>query len=473
LGLHGLGRTYPLGRPFETFQSGWGSEKVDPELAEAYSEVPPLFEGTLNYWFSPHLQVFFQAGLKKDFAAWHTETVASTLPWREEDVDLNQPTRGYFHYSGTHLQATLGRFPIHLSPSPEFGLALSQSVPWHNGLWTQIQGSRLSSGAHIRYHFLVSSMHPWLQGTPDGAASSEDYPIGSEEWRQRNYPHNILDNAHKRRYDERIKTLSVHRLEWQGPVLEAGISELSMIGGKVPDLRDLNPATFKHNDFRDGFVNLALSLDAKIHLPFDFSVFGEWMLDDLRYSDKEGASRPSIFGWMAGLAWNRRVAGWDLQSLAHFIRTDPLLYRHSLPYNTLQSRQVWSSNYQFEGDDVFIDKYVVDFPLGYARGGDAQDWRFSLKADGPRGWGGVLKAAYLTHGEAFGSDKNFEDLLEARTPWGAWTEEWRTEVRVGKAFTHGISLQGGWSQQFLLENPAPLKTHGQGLLLLSWRWESH
>jgi hypothetical protein len=84
-----------------------------------------------------------------------------------------------------------------------------------------------------------------------------------------------------------------------------------------------------------------------------------------------------------------------------------------------------------------------------------------------------LKAAYLTHGEAFGSDKNFEDLLEARTPWGAWTEEWRTEVRVGKAFTHGISLQGGWSQQFLLENPAPLKTHGQGLLLLSWRWESH
>jgi hypothetical protein len=299
-----------------------------------------------------------------------------------------------------------------------------------------------------------------------------DYPVGSEEWRQRHYPGRLNDNAHLRVYDNRVKTLIAHRLEvFLGPV-NAGITELNVIGGKVPDFLDLNPFSIYHNDFKDGFANVSVSLDAKARLPHGFAVFGELFLDDVRYSETEGKSSPNVLGLLAGLehAWNRNPE-FEIRQAVQIIQTDPLLYRAYQPYKTLHSRMILTSNNQENGANPFVDKYVVDYPLGYARGGDALDYRYAATFNtGP--YQARLGLEYLTHGGA-ALALAYEDLLDGSADKNPYqTEEWRASL-LGSREWGAFKIQAGLGGQVVLypaRVPREKNAHFQGALGLAWRW---
>ncbi len=440
LGAYPLERPRNAIRPFETFDGTWGSARVDPELGSRWVRLPPLAALGLRYPVTTHSILAFRIGLRRDLSAWSRDPSGSNLPLSDREVDLNEPSLGYFRVEDDHYAFAAGRFPVHWSPSPDYGLALSRSVPYHNGAEFALKVP------HVRYRFLASSLNPWLEGTPAGNASSEDYPPGSEEYRQRHYP---SDNGaglfHKRVYDARIKTLFAHRVEGELGPLALGITETQVIGGKTPDFRDAGPFVFFHNDFKEGYANGALSLDASLRLPMGFALAGEYYIDDASYSETEAdGGTPSLGGWMLALRQASTARGWLIGQSLHAIRTDPYLYGYLQPLNTAASRIVLASNNQRPGDSLFTDKYVADYPLGYFRGGDAFDFWYRL--DGWKGgrWHATFAAGVLAKG-ATDLYTPYETYYSAAhdAPSGVAERELRLRLEGEFRTAGGVSLRAG------------------------------
>ena len=443
LGAHALGMTAPLGTPFEEFSGGWRSRLTDPELARAWTELPSAVNAEVRHAFSPRAFAYLRLGLRRDLSSWRRDEAGWNIPLSIRELDLNEPSRGYFHFSGDFLDLTLGRFPIHWSPSPDFGLALSSAVPYHSAISTALKMPRL------RYRFLISSLNPWLEGTPIGGPS-ETYPVGSEEWRQRNYP--VIgqsDNAHNRIYDARIKTLIAHRLEsWAGPA-SFGITEMNMVGGKPPDLRDANPFAVFHNDFREGYSNNSVSLDAGLRLPLGLMLAAELFLDDVSYSETEGDLKsPNLKGHLSSLRHAFGMRGWTVVHSLHAIRTDPFLYGAHQPLNVSTSRHVLTSNDQRPGDSIFVDKYVIDYPIGYIRGGDAFDFWYRLDARRGLRWRLQLSAALLARGEV-DTHTPYEQYYTPHdeSPSGRAEREVRMSVEGSWRGSRGLGLSAGLAWQ--------------------------
>jgi hypothetical protein len=440
VGAYALGKTRSLGPTFERFsEGGWRSVRTDAELAKAWTDLPPIIGLEFNHAFSPRLSARFRMGLRRDMAAWHADDLSSNLPLATSEVDINEPSHGWLRYEGPSFSATLGRFPVQWSPSPEFGLTLSSSAAYHTGAELAWKLPRLT------YRFLVSSLDPWLEGTPPPGGASEDYPVGSEEWRQRNYPDlGAAGNAHRRVYDARIKTFLAHRLEtWIGP-LTMGVTEAQVIGGKVPDLRDLNPFALFHNEFREGYTNNNVSVDGVVRLPAGFSLAAELFMDDLTWEETETDSdMPSHLGRMVALRHARSAGSWGLSQSFHAVWTDPFLYGYLQPLNTYASRRILTTNYPPMGDSLFFDKIVVDQPLGYIRGGDAMDLWYRLHAARGRISGSVF-AAWLTRGEVSLATP-FEEAFQ---PQGSWTTgvaetELRLELMGSAILQPGLAVETG------------------------------
>ncbi len=443
LGAYPIERRYPLGTPFEDFGSGWESVRVDPEIGGAWTGMPSVVKTELGYPISSNSYLHFRIGLRRDLVAWHRDDFGFNLPLSDKEVDLNEPTLGYFHAENAHFAFTIGRFKVHWSPSPDFGLALSQAVPFHNAAEFALKMP------HARYRFLVSSLNPWLEGTPTGDSSSENYPVGSEEYRQRHYGVGNGSNIfHKRVWDADIKTLFAHRLEGDLGPLTLGITETQIIGGKVPDLRDAGPFVFFHNDFKDGYTNSALSLDAAFRLPWGVSLAGELYLDDAQYAETEGEGQTaSLLGYLASVRHGFSARGWTFSQSLHAIRTDPFVYGYLQPLNTMASRHVLATNMQESGDARFVDRYVVDYPMGYLRGGDAFDFWYRMGA-----WRGALRmsvsAARLSQGEV-GLSTPYEDYYASAhdSPTGIPEEELRLRWEAAYRFGRGLEVHGGLGWQ--------------------------
>jgi hypothetical protein len=456
-GAYPIERRYPLGRHFETFASGWGSLRIDPEMGRAWTKVPPLFKTELQYPISPWSFVYFQLGLRRDLSAWHKDAYGFNLPLTENEVDLNEPSLGYFHAENENFAFTLGRFRLHWSPSPDFGMNISRGVPYHNAAEWMLKTPK------IRYRFLVSSLNPWLEGTPAGDSSGTDYPFGSEEYRQRHYADkNQTLNAHKRIYDERIKTLIAHRLEANIGSITLGISESQTIGGKVPDLRDGNPFAFFHNDFKDGYSNICLSFDALVRLPSGLRLFGELLIDDVIYrKTEEASSSASILGYLGGIQHGFSFLKWKMVQCLQYVQTDPYLYGYSRPLNTMASRLILTSNHMSPGGSMTIDKFIIDYPIGYIRGGDALDFWYKIQARQDAKVELSLSIGLLSKGEVdlYTPYESYNSNAYG-SPSGIKERELRIQLQGTYLLFHGLEMHAGagW-QAFQNEN----HTYGQDI----------
>lgn len=535
------GKLYPLGQPFETFRGNWGSMRLSPEQGLAYSEVPPAASMALAYAFNPHVFAYMRASLKRDLRAWHEDPLGGNWPTSGDEVELNEPSLGYLVADASWGRAILGRFPLHMGPSPEFSLLVGGQKPAHDAMLLSLKAPA------VRYHFAFAGLNTWLQGTPSGDTSSFDYPVGSEAWRQSHYAQGDGENAHLRVYDARAKSLNVHRLEvvFGSARAEAGdaqagspvgltlaISEMQIIGGKVPDLRDVQPFAVWHNDFKYGYTNNLVHLDFRLDyrprsgtnggvgsgaqggaynaggadpagasqtkalrsahsLAHSFAVFGELALDDLPYAPKEGEEQKAITGWLLGLehsaSWGRGRNAW--MHRLHVVKTDPRLYHFTQPYNTYFARQILNTNVQPASDPNFIDRLIIDYPVGYVRGGDAYDFWYRgtlhlAPGSGPLAWlpwlrrgaSTTLKLAYLQHGEITEATLPNEIDVQAETPSGTPLEEWRGEWGVEAGLSRTLTLQGGAGARRWQKGDGEAESGGAsgnyfwGQVGLVWRW---
>ncbi len=443
-GAYPLEKQAGFGTLFEHFKEKWVSKRVDAEGARTWATVPSLADINLLYPTSSHSALVFRIGLHRDLAAWHDDDLGLNTPLSEKEVDINEPSLGYIHAEDSHYAFTLGRFPVQWSPSPDFGLTLSRSVPYHNGAEFALKMQA------VTYRFLVSSLNPWLEGTPSGDSASEEYPVGSEEYRQRHYPSDHAASLyHNRVYADRIKTLFAHRLEGSLGPLTLGITEAQVIGGKPPELRDAGPFIFFHNDFKEGYANGALGLDAALRLPAGFALAAEYYIDDVGYAETETeGNSASLHGFMVSVRRSMAMRGWLIGQGIHVIRTDPYLYGYLQPLNTMSSRRVLASNRQLPGDSLYVDKYVIDFPIGYLRGGDALDFWYRADAWRGRNLHFALAAAWLNKGET-DLYTPYETYYSAQhsSPSGIATREFRVRIEGEYRLKHGLTAGAGGAWQ--------------------------
>jgi hypothetical protein len=278
---------------------------------------------------------------------------------------------------------------------------------------------------------------------------------------------------HKRVYAEKIKTLFAHRLEGEIGRLALGTTETQVIGGKVPDFRDAGTFVFFHNDFKDGYTNSALSLDASVRLPAGFALAGELYLDDLQYSETEGnGNTASLTGYLLSIRHAASFRGWSVTQSIHAVRTDPFLYGYSLPLTTLSSRQMLATNYGDRQNGQLIDRYVVDYPIGYLRGGDAFDFWYRMEV-----WRGARlrlsgEAGILAKGQV-GLDTPYEEYYTSshEFPTGTVERELRLAAEGEYFWRHGLSAQAGAGlQAFRNENHVPGEDPVRAQISAGIRW---
>jgi hypothetical protein len=438
LSSHSLNKRFPLGDSLDDFGNRNGSAlalKVTSEQGKSWKSLPPLAKFEIQYPFSKSTYAYFRFNIARVLDAWHDDELGFNIPWGPADLDINEPSLGYFTWNLPFFALSLGRFPIHWSPSPNYGVSLSSSVPYHDGISLSLKSPVL------RYHYLISGFNPWLSGTP--AAPGNDFPIGSEEYRQRNPERNF--NSRNRIYDEPVKTMSAHRLEIDLKYLEFGITEIVMVGGKNLSLRDGNPFVIFHNNYGDGFSSLGVSVDLKLNLLKKATVFSELFLDELKESDDGGAE--TRLGWLIGIEHMFQINQAVFYHSIHVIRTDPFLYNHSLPYLTLYSRHIIKSNYIELGSRPFVDTYVIDYPLGYFRGPDAFDLWYDIHGHFTEKISGSLKAGLLRQGE-----KDPYSIFENKkisSPSGIEETEYRLALSANYQINPHLNTSLGYGCQYL------------------------
>ncbi len=448
LGFDATGKHYPFGLPFENFGGNWASYRVTPEAAKAWRDAPPLLRLEVGHSLGPKAYLYLRGDLRRDLRAWHEDATGFNAPLGAAQVNLNEPSLGYFSYTGDFLDLQLGRFPLHWGPAFEHSVTLSSAVPHHDGFVITAKMPR------ARYHFLFSSLDSWLEGKPPGGQASHNYPVGSEEYRQRNYSSTHNSNPHRRVYDERIKTLVGHRLTFDLGPLELGLSEIQVIGGKTPDFRSANPFTVFHNQFHDGFTNGGIGIDFRWRAGRGFHLLGETFLDDLEWSDTEGnGNTPNLAGYLGGVEHAFMQPRWSLAQSLTFVYTQPFLYHFFQPYNTLYSRHILTSNYQEDDHVDFVDKFVVDYPLGYIRGGDAVDLWYSARFTLPPRLNAQLLLGWLQSGDK-GLYTPFEtyfsgDPSDDSPPSGMVEREFRAHTRGSYLLGRDFSLSLAASYRFV------------------------
>jgi len=378
----------------DRFGPNWWALRADVRSWRAWRLQPAFLQGNAELlWQRDSSSAWFgfrsEIGLKRDYEAWIDDGAAHNLPLGAGEVDINVPDLGYVEAGYGPFALRVGRFEQTAGPSPERGVTLSGAGTLDAFRATlDLASEPASSGRRSRYTFYAAALDPWLSGTPGYTDSA-----GSEARRQRETA--PIDNQRGRLYGEPYKTYAFHRVDLAVGRVAFGLQENLMVGGKMPELRDLSPLACWHNQYGDGFGNSFTTVDLAVDLPVVGTLYGEYAVDDI---NEDGATQPTVGAWLAGWKLAGNIGGHELSARAEWISVDPLYGRFALPLGELTARRHWRSNYRDRhsktyADTGFADTWVVDAPLGYWRGSDVSDLWFDLdwkhgrwEARGVVGW---------------------------------------------------------------------------------------
>lgn len=374
----------------DRFGGNWKAFRIPLSTGQAFeNNVPAFFTLGLQTWYNESFEIYARFPLRKDLEAWYQDEWHSTQALGTNEVDLNVPTQSWARWNNATGFVQVGRFLPTLGPSPN--TLILGGAPSHDGLWWKF------AAGHARFDFVLSSLNPFLTGTPEspGAEPAE----GTEAWSQL---HRTVPNQRNRIFAEPAKNLLVHRVGMDFSHGWVAIIEQSLIGGKDLALRDFNPFIAWHNNFGDGYTKASTTFEAGLR-PSRSSAF-YWQLDmeDIKSPEGEtsGETNPTTLGMLAG--WKQELAlgsRGTLTSRLDAVYTDPVFNNHRIPLQKMSSRKVYRSNYRAQEEPEFADIYLVDYPLGYRRGPDAVDlwWNLSYR-DATDRLGVDFEAAWLRQG---------------------------------------------------------------------------
>ncbi|MCD6551685.1 hypothetical protein [Thermotoga sp.] len=324
-------------------RTGWFVLSDPPwENFYLYENTPPLLsvltEGSVGK-FSFCMEIPF----RNNYNYFYTSFLGNVPPlWKEPaSADANFPYTAYGVYEGDSFYVVIGRSKIRWGSS-EFPVAISDVSPCFNHFTFSTEGK-------IQYTFHLVSINPVLTER-EWEKQSSFVPVNADPLSP---------------YTEKVKTLAAHRLDFHfGENLRFGVGELTMIGGKYPDLFTVSPFAIWHNNYNEGCTNSMASFDFSWVPEKGFEIHGEFALDDL-VGTTENESKPTACAFNVGV--RRSFSTGSLKGVlsVEYALATKFVYNTFLPYLKFNNRFVYLTN-------LPSSRTIVDYPIGFAFGPDAK-----------------------------------------------------------------------------------------------------
>jgi hypothetical protein len=335
------------------------SKWVDLMQAYRYDSMKPWLTFGYKTSIGDDLYALISIDLRKEMGNYFYKDDATNFPFTKLDptslaLGFNFPTKGYLSYSNENFAFNLGREQLSWGPMTH-GLALSDNSPYYD------EASFIYT---TTANFCKQFTFTYNMITVDPVLTHEEYEEQSES---------PDVNAHGFVYNARAKTLVAHRIDlmlWKN--FRIGMGELNLIGGKVPDIQDINPFIIWHNTYGEGYSNVLGDLDFD-YVPLNgWNLYGEFAVDDVTMPTEAINYKPTAYGYALGVTKN--FGNWENLSQigAEYYYNCPWMYNRWQPYLTFTNRLMRASNNP--GSRLF-----TDYPVGYIYGPDVETLNIFFK----------------------------------------------------------------------------------------------
>ncbi|MCD6462218.1 MAG: hypothetical protein J7L52_00760 [Thermotogae bacterium] len=366
-----------------------------------YEKTSPFLTLLLDLNGGP-LRIHVEYFLKREYMQFHNTGGITNIPYSNVfphlSLDPGYPYKAYgvLEFDGQYI--VFGRCKLRWGEAL-YPVALSDVSPYYDNFTYHAQGSG------VGYTFHLISLNATL--TPEEWASQTSF-----------VPPNADPGSP---YTERVKTLVAHRLDFLiSHNLRVGIGELTMVGGKYPDLYALNPFIIYHNNFNEGYTNTMGIVDFSWTPIKGLNFYGEFALDDLVVPLTETDVKPTAYAFNLGLrktlstSFGNFIFGGEIAVATEYV------YNTFLPYLKFYNRVKYISTYP-------ISHNLVDYPIGFAYGPDA----------------GLISLRFMYFNEDTEIELEFFNLRKGSrdiyTPYGEQLE------KVEKQFL-GVSILAKWKR---------------------------
>ena len=350
------------------------------------------------------------------------------------------PEEAYVAWSADHLTFAAGRLPA--------GIGLGKSNIFLNGearWYDQAQFSWWSDRFRFFGFWGTSSSH--LDG---GEYAIQDYSPTLNDGKSWGW--DTLNN-HDASTQSLVpfKMFTYHRLEFKPvPKLGIGISEMQLVGGKVPDLTNLLPTLSWHNTYTAGISNVMLLADVWSVPVRGLLLYGEFLMDDSKAPKEDGEAKPQCWAWELGTVWvlPAESRDWRFSARAEYSHADKWTYNRWQPYLTMYQRQLITGGHR-----------GFDIPLGHPEGGDVDQGSLTLAALSRDGKRIELGYTYINKGPVYlgmtsdymypvpdGSDATMPMYLPVYYDYDDYAGSGALAALLGtvRKHSHVINLKAAW-----------------------------
>jgi len=428
--------------PFQVvtkYPYSWGTPTNPAENVFYLQEELPEFLKLEFSLVSNGFCLFISIPIQKEFQnRLKTLETMHNVPF-DFSIDLNFPHEAYLYYAKDIFFVSVGRFklswgdaryPVQVSPVTSFD-NLTFSIKFENVLFT--------------FHAIPS--YPLL--TP------EEYKI------QKEYSDQHTKGLY---FYEPSKYIFAHRLDFYKKfggdfTFRLGIGEISVVGGKFPDLIDLSPAIFYHNTYGEGYSNISGGADFSLTYKDRVKFYGELVFDDLISLTEVGSNyKPGAFAYNVGV--NLKFENQEIWF--EYARTSEWMYvTNYLPYLRINVRKFYIQNFP-------PARFLVDYPLGFVYGPDARMISFGFEGSlGNANYS--IEYNYLVKGLV-----NDNGKIRWKWFWDGWQGNVSepgasTPEKTGEGQYHLVTGKFRWKNVYLLYRTVDFKNHYLGLAL-SYEW---
>lgn len=197
-----------------------------------------------------------------------------------------------------------------------------------------------------------------------------NFELSNEEWLIQKTP-GIDGNSDRRGLDgykgyaEPYKTYIIHRIEFDSlQFLRVSFSEINLVGGKIPDLVDVNPFGILHNTYGEGYSNTILGADFSLIPIKKLQIYGQFAMDDFVVPDTEAGAtnyKPTSLAYALGGRYVYRLDDYYLAPKFEYYKV------YTWMYNRWQKLLKFTADYD-----------GVEIPVGFDYGNDMEGFLFGF-----------------------------------------------------------------------------------------------
>lgn len=317
------------------------SSLANPYLTR-YEQRKPLMSLDVTANYDTFFYACVQSVWKNDWPVYLHEVRDSNIPRNFlNDLDLRNFYKAYLYYDDDWIDFMIGRDNFRWGVGERGTLLLSDNVPYFDMI-------RLSAGSLTwRLTSLFSELTDY---EPQFKAPGQ---------------YTRIDSLFKP-----PRFMFAHRLEfipWRN--LNVGITELTIIFGRYPDLGDLNPLIIGHNLFKE-YENSLGEIDATYYLFPGISIYGDLGVDDISLGTKtDDSNRPTSLAYQIGA----RAVRYPVVLTAEYTMIDKWFYNY--PYDPYgRPLEIQGSSYM---GTPYRDIRII--PVGQWLPPDSRSWLVSLR----------------------------------------------------------------------------------------------